>query len=568
VNGAQSAVGALRREGVTHVFGLPGTTIMHLIDAIGQQPGMRYISVRHEQVAAFMADGYARASGRIGVCTASRGPGAANLAIGIHNARAESVPVLALLGQVADDIYYRDAFEEVDLLRFFEPITKWTAEVHQAARIPELLQRAIRTALSGRPGPVMVSLPLDVQTAEAGPRYQPRFRPAAPAPQDAHIEQAVTRLAAARRPVIIAGGGFRGPGYDTSLIKLAAQLHIPVVTTWLRKNVFPNDSPLFCGSLGYGATEVTDDLVRHADVILAIGCRFGEFATRRWTLVPDSAALIQADIDPEVLGRYYVPEIGICADAALTTAALLAAAELVRQTGPHEDAAGHREDAAGERLERAARSRAAYLAQTRLPVPALGALVSSSAMIRALRSVLARTGATLVQDAPSLGTWIHRYLAFTAPDRFYAAAGGSMGWGFPAAMGIQLARPGEPVIAVSGDGSFWMVAQDLETAVREDLPVVNVISNNFAFGNTRDRQKTAHGGRYAGVFYGNPDFADYARLLGAHGERVVNDDDLLPALDRALASGRPAVVDCVQDRHEGLPPDLVPPESSSSRQAT
>ena len=558
MDGARIAVEALRREGVEYVFGLPGTTIMHLIDAMAQRDDVRYISVRHEQVAAFMADGYARASGRIGVCMASRGPGAANLAIGVHNAHAESVPVLALVGQVADDIYYRDAFEEMDLVRFFEPITKWSAEVHGASRIPELTQRAVRTALSGRRGPVMVSLPLDAQIAEADAGYQPRFVPSVPAPAAADVQHAAALLAAAERPVIILGGGavsVGGTAYDANLIKLAGLLQIPVVTTWLRKNVFPNDSPLFCGSLGYGAVGATDDLVRNADVLLAIGCRFSEFTTRRWTLLPAGADLIHVDIDPGVLGRYYVPAVGICADAALTAAALLAAAE----SGP---------PARGPRRERAAAARAASLSQTRPPASGGTWLVSSAGLIGALRVALgmgARFGPgtggrmILVQDAPSLGTWIHRYLDFTAGGTFYAAAGGSMGWGLPAAMGIQLARPADRVIAVSGDGSFWMVAQDLETAVREKLPVVNVIANNFAFGNTRDRQKNAHGGRYHGVFYGNPDFAAFARLLGAHGERVERDADLVPALERALASGLPAVVDCVQDQHEGLPADLVPP---------
>ena len=551
MNGAQIAVEALRREGVRHIFGLPGTTVMHLIDAAGQQPGLRYISARHEQVAAFMADGYARASGEIGVCLASRGPGAANLAIGIHNARAESVPVLALVGQVSDDIYYRDAFEEMDLVRFFEPITKWSAEIHAAARIPELVQRAVRTARSGRPGPVLVSIPLDVQTAEADAGYQPRFLPSRPAPQDRDVEEAVARLAAAERPVAILGGGLAGRGYDASLVKLAECLRIPVVTTWLRKNVFPNDSPLFCGSLGYGAVSATNGLVRDADVVLAIGCRFSEFTTGRWTLVPPGAALIQVDIDPGVLGQYYVPALGMCADAAAATFAMLAAA----QAQPPPDRGAQR-----QRGERAAAVRQAYLEQVEMTSAPPGAPeVSSAALITALRAVLGGARAVLVQDAPSFGTWIHRYLDFTEPGTFYASAGGSMGWGLPAAMGMQLARPDDRIITVSGDGSFWMVAQDLETAVREDLPVVNVISNNFAFGNTRDRQRTAHGGRYAGVFYGNPDFAAYARLLGAHGERVTAEAGLRPALERALASGRPAVVDVIQDRREGLPADLVPP---------
>ncbi|MGD0556716.1 MAG: thiamine pyrophosphate-binding protein, partial [Streptosporangiaceae bacterium] len=279
MNGADLLIEALRREGVSHVFGLPGTTIMHLIDALYDSP-VRYISARHEQVAAFMADGYARASGSAGVCMASRGPGAANLTIGVHNAHAESVPMLVLLGQVADDIYYRDAFEEMDLVRFFEPVTKHAFEVHSAARIAELAQRAMRVAESGRPGPVLLSLPLDVQTASVtGAEVFPRFRPTAPAPSSAAVATAAAALAGARRPVIIAGGGVRG--FDPGLVKLASRLSAPVVTSWLRKNVFPNDSPLFCGSLGYGAVEVTDSLVRDADVILALGCRFSEFATKR-----------------------------------------------------------------------------------------------------------------------------------------------------------------------------------------------------------------------------------------------------------------------------------------------
>jgi acetolactate synthase-1/2/3 large subunit len=548
VTGAGLLVEALRREGVSHVFGLPGTTIMHLIDALYGSP-IRYVSVRHEQVAAFMADGYARASGSAGVCMASRGPGAANLTIGVHNAHAESVPMLVLLGQVADDIYYRDAFEEMDLVRFFEPVTKRAFEVHDTRRIPELAQRAMRVAESGRPGPVLLSLPLDVQTASCAdaPAF-PRLRPAPPAPDDAAAAAAAALLAGARRPVIIAGGGVRG--FDPGLVSLASRLKIPVVTSWLRKNVFPNDSPLFCGSLGYGAVEVTDSLVRDADVILALGCRFSEFATRRWTLLSGESTLIQVDIDPEVLGRVYVPAIGICADAGLTTTALLAA------LGADADS---NTDAVAARQARATAARTAYLAQTQLPEPvARQGTVSSAAIIRALRAILDQA-TILVQDAPGLGTWIHRYLDFVHQDTFYAAAGGSMGWGLPAAMGVQLARPHARVVSVSGDGSFWMVAQDLETAVRERLPVVNVINNNFAFGNTRDRQRTAHGGRYHGVFYGNPDFAAFARLLGAHGERVERDEDLVPAIRRALDSGLPAVIDCVQDKHEGLPPDLVPP---------
>jgi acetolactate synthase-1/2/3 large subunit len=557
MNGAETAVEALRREGVDHVFGLPGTTIMHLIDALGRHPDIRYISVRHEQVASFMADGYARATGRVGVCVASRGPGAANLSIGVHNAHAESVPLLALVGQVSDDIAHREAFEEIDLVRFFEPLTKWQVEVHETGRIPELLQRALRTAVSGRPGSVFVSLPLDVQTRSAEPVFGPGFRPSPPSPDPGDVGKALERLVHARRPVIVVGGGMLGGDHDPHLIELADRLQVPVVTTWLRKDAFPNGSPLFAGSLGYGAVAATDELVRDADVLLALGCRFSEFTTKRWSLLSAETELIQVDVDPGVLGQYYIPAVGICADARATTRALVAA--LGRLPGGPAD--GH--DAPVERRRRrVAEVRRRYLEQTGLPsVPSGSGRVSSAALIEALRHVLGRTRATLVQDAPGFGTWIHRYLDFPSAGSFYAAAGGSMGWGFPAAMGIQLARPDDRIITVCGDGSFWMVAQDLETAVREELPVVNIITNNFAFGNTRDRQRTAHGGRYTGVFYGNPDFAGFARLLGAHGERVEKDGDLVPAIERALASGRPAVIDVIQDVNEGLPPDLVPPSA-------
>ena len=291
-------------------------------------------------------------------------------------------------------------------------------------------------------------------------------------------------------------------------------------------------------------------------MVLAVGCRFSEFTTGRWTLLSPGCDLIQVDIDPDSLGRTYVPAIGICADAAQATSALADAADAMV---PAPDPA---------RAAWLASARAEYQRQAQLPArcPAPGSgKVSSAALVSALRTVLGRTRATVVQDAPSLGVWIQRYLGFCTPGSYYAAGGGSMGWGFPAAMGMQLARPDERFITVSGDGSFWMVAQDLETAVRENLPVITVINNNFAFGNTRDRQRAAHGGRYLGVFYTNPDFAAFARLLGAHGERVEQDADLVPALERALASGLPAVIDVIQDQHEGLPPGLLPPAARQPR---
>jgi acetolactate synthase-1/2/3 large subunit len=546
--GADILVEALHREGVTHVFGLPGTTIMSVLDALARREDMRYISTRHEQVAGFMADGYARASGLPSVALASRGPGAANMAIAVHNAHAESIPLLAVVGQVPDDIMHRDSFEETDLVAQFTPITKWAVEVHDPARIPELVQRAVRVASSGRPGPVLVSVPMDAQTRDAEPAFQPYFRPAPPAPDPAALHRAAALLRSAHRPVIITGGGMLSGGYHSGLHELATRLPAPVVTTWLRKNAVANDADYFCGSLGYGAPAITENLVREADVVLALGCRFSEFTTKRYTLLSPTSQLVHVDIDAGELGHIYLPEIGLHADAGSTATAL--AALLSADAG----------EAAAARGTRLSELRRAYLAATQPPPLEPGSSpVPSAAIVAALRPLARREDIVLAQDVHTFGPWIQRFVEFIHPGSYYAAAGGSMGWGFPAALGIALARPDKRVVAVHGDGSFFMVAQDLETAVRENIPVVNVIVNNFAYGNTRDRQRFAFDQRYLGVFLGNPDFARYAELLGAYGERVDKPEQLGPALDRALASGRPAVLDVIQDSFEGLPDDLRPP---------
>jgi acetolactate synthase I/II/III large subunit len=605
-SGADEVVAALADAGVDHIFGLPGTTIMDILDALARQDEIRYITVRHEQVAGFMADGYARASGNVGVCLASRGPGAANLAIAVHNADAESVPVLAVVGQVGDDIAARPAFEEIDLLTMFGPMTKWAVEVHDTGRIRELATRAVRVAADGRPAPVLLSLPLDVQqrpAAVAAPGQDTAGRLYRPAADPAAADLAARLLAGAERPVLIVGGGVAGDRARAALAAVAAAADAPVVTTWLRKSQFPNDDPHYVGALGYGAHPVAEAAVREADVILAVGCRFSEFTTRRWTLVPPAAAVIHVDVDAEQIGRTVPVAVGIQADAALAAEAIAAAlgpavlaggvpaggvpaggvpaggvpADGVPADGAPADgvpadgvpavgAPAVRDGVpARDRSPRATRLRElrARYEQESVPPASTPSVspVPSGALVAELQAAVDRHRALLVQDVHTFGPWIARYLRIREPGSYFGAAGGSMGWGLPAAMGIQAARPDRTVLAVLGDGSFWMVAQDLETAVREQLPVVCVVVNNFAFGNTRDRQRLAHGGRYLGVFYENPDFAAYARLLGAHGERVDKSGDLAGAIDRAVASGRPAVIDVIQDQQEGLPPGMEPPSA-------
>jgi acetolactate synthase-1/2/3 large subunit len=545
--GADLVTACLVAEGVDSVFGLPGTTVMDLIDSIARRDDIRFLSVRHEQVAGFMADGYSRAGG-LGVCLASRGPGAANLSIAVQNAHDESIGMLVLIGQVPTGLVERRSFEEMDVLAAFRPICKWAVEINEAGRIPELLQRAVRTAVSGRPGPVVVSLPLDILQCSTDEAPQPRVRSWPPAPNPDAISQAASALAQSALPVLIVGGGAAAVPAD-ALAALARSAQAPAVTTWLRKNVFPNNDPHFAGSLGYGAHDVTEALVRDSDLILAIGCRFSEFTTKRWTLVPSDIPLLQVDIDPVELGRVHPPSIGIVSDSALAVRALTEA--LANGNGASPQPA---------RQSRLARSREDYLlASSDLPVGNVSAgQVSSSGLVSAICEICRLDDVVLVQDVHSFGPWVQRYVEFDRPNSHYGAAGGAMAWGFPAAMGMALARPEARVVALSGDGSFWMVAQDFETCVREGIAVVNVVVNNYAYGNTRDRQRYAHDERYSGVFLSNPNFAHFAEMLGGYGEQVTRDEDVSPAIHRALDTGGPAIIDVVQGQLEGLPQGLVP----------
>ncbi|WP_071394126.1 thiamine pyrophosphate-binding protein [Bacillus tuaregi] len=544
MNGAQAVIETLKREGVKYIFGLPGTTIMHLLDALYDEQEIRYISVRHEQIAAFMADGYARATGEIGVCMASRGPGAANLTIGVHNAHAESVPILALLGQVSDSVYYKDAFEEMDLVKFFEPITKWSMEIHQTERIPELLQRGVKTALSGRPRPVAVSLPLDVQIKEVEEfTYRPIYRTDSRVVDLQGIPAAVDLLKEAKNPVILAGGGIAISNATDVLVQLAEQQSVPVLTTWRKPNVFPNDHELYFGNVGPGCPPVCWEMLEQADLVLAVGVHFSEFSTKRWTAISEDAKLIHIDVDEEELGKIYVPDVGLLGDARETIR------NIIEQMGPVNERLQNRE------LYQALRPK--YSNETTLPKILNHTPVESSAVMSVINEIVEEKNPIIVEDAATFGPWLTRFGKFQ-PGGFYAAAGGSMGWGFPAAMGIQLANPDKVVINVTGDGAFWMVAQDLETAVRENIPVINLVLNNFCYGNTRDRQKTGHNERYVGIHYNNIDFAAYAKLLGAYGERVESSEQLYGAIHRAIESGKPAIIDVIQDPFEGLPPGAVP----------
>lgn len=541
--GGQRVVDVLEREGVSCVFTVPGESFLPLLDALVDSP-IRTIAMRHEGGAAFMAEGYAKATGRPGVCMATRGPGASNLCVGLHTARQDSTPVVAIIGQVPRGHRHREAWQEVDLPRFFAPLVKWAVEIPSVDRIPELLGRAFAVARQGRPGPVAVSIPEDVlwERAEGEPVPPPVPRPALH-PREADVERALELLANARAPFIVAGGGCRTTDgrFLDSLIALAEALEAPVAVAFRRHDVFPNDHRLFVGHMGIGPHRALVQAFEEADVVLAVGTRLGEVTTQRYRLPRPGTRLIHiARSETIIEASPFATELGIVADApcALEAMVRLLDGGQVRLS----------EDARRRRRERNNGLRQAYEEATRMRSPE--EFPSRPVHPEAAYAVLARLmpeDAIIANDAGNFSGWLHRFWRFTRPLSYIGPTSGAMGYGLPGGMGAKLAHPDRPVINFAGDGGFLMTAAELETAVRENLPVINVVFNNRMYGTIRMHQEREFPGRVIATDLPGPRFAEMAAAFGAHGERVEAIEELPGAFQRALASGRPAVVEIMTD---------------------
>jgi acetolactate synthase-1/2/3 large subunit len=545
--GAKVIIESLKREGIDHIFSLPGTTILDLFDALYDDKDVKLIVTRHEQGAAFMADGYTRVSGKPSVCMASRGPGAMNMAIGVHNAYMESSPIIVLIGQVDQDISLRDAFEEMDLVSVFKPFTKWSVEIQKAERIPELVQRAVRTSISGRPRPVMISVPMNLQKADIEEVFWPKTNLPRPRANIRDIEGIINLIIRSNRPVILAGGGINSSEANGELLKFSEFLKIPTISTWARNDVFPNDNLLFLGAAGVGAAKVTLDYLASADLILAIGCRFSEFTTMRYSFLKSCSSLINIDIDSEGLSRVFSPTIGVISDAKLALEDLLN----VSKTMVNEDYLMKGKDRLSKEIKEAKGKllKASIIASDQYQ----GNFIHPGILMQNIQKTL-KEDAIIVIDAGSFMPWASRFYQYKQPKTMISTAGGSMGFALPAAIGAQLAQPDRKVIAITGDGGFMMVLQELETAVRYKIPIIVVVMNNFSFGNIKEKQIKNYGGRVIGSDYSNPDFAQLAKLFGANGERIEKTEEIVPAMGRALKSDLPSVLDVMIDPNLFLPP--------------
>jgi acetolactate synthase I/II/III large subunit len=534
-----ATLACLKRAGVTAIFGIPGGPVIPLFDALHDDPDIRTFLARHEQGAGHMAEGYAKVTGRVGVCTATSGPGATNLVTPIADAYMDSVPLVAITGQVGAERVGTDAFQEADIVGITLPIVKHSYLVKDARELPEALTEALHLAQSGRPGPVLVDVCVDQWAKEAGELPDglppmPGYRPPAGGGHPRQLEAAARALARAERPVIYAGGGVITGEAAEELTRLSELTGIPVNTTLMGLGGFPASHPLFVGMPGMHGIAASTYAFQESDAILAVGVRFDErvLSTVMSEWAP-RAKIIHIDVDPAEISKNRAAHIGIAGEAAPTLAGLARAyAALPEQHDRRRRAAWVERIAAWKREH-------PYLVDDDESV------IQPQRVIQALHRIT-RGDAIVCTDVGQHQMWSAQHYRFERPRRWITSGGlGTMGFGLPAAIGAQVARPDELVIDIAGDGSFEMTLQELSTVQTYGLPVKIVIMNNGNLGMVRQWQELFWQERYAGTSFApfQPHFAKLAEAYGVPGTTVTEPEDLEDALREALHSDGPALVD-------------------------
>ncbi|MGE5619082.1 MAG: biosynthetic-type acetolactate synthase large subunit [Sphingomonadaceae bacterium] len=549
LSGAQIVCETLLAEGVDTIFGYPGGSLLPLYHVLPSYPALNHILVRHEQNAAMAADGYARATGRVGVCLATSGPGATNLVTGIANAFMDSVPMVALTGQVATASIGRMAFQEVDIVGMTKPVTKRSYFARHVDELAAILHEAFHVALDGRPGPVVVDLPKDVQNARTV--YQRPANglvsrlPKSPASDDPAVVKAAELLTQAERPVLLVGHGVVQSGAFRELRELAERTDTPVLTTLLGISAIPESHPLSFGMVGMHGQYCANKAVEEADLVVAIGMRFDDRVAGKPAAFAPRARIVHVDIDLNELGRNVRVDVPIVGDARTVLGFLLRHASPVR--------------------------RPAWLAQLRewqgevpaIVEPAGRQLPLVTEVIRAIREVTG--GDTLVaSDVGQHLMWVAQHFGFDKPASFFCSGGlGSMGYGLPAAMGAKVGMPHETVWAVVGDGGFQMSAPELSTLAQHGIGVKVAIVNNGYLGMVRQWQQFFFDGNYSHSPIPGPDFVSLARAHGIEGCRVTNSSEVRDAVQRAMDYPGPYLVEFAVEPEENVFP-MVPPGSALS----
>lgn len=540
MNASELTAETLNSAGIKLAFGIPGNSLLDMTDYMFRTGAVRFVGVRHEQVAAGMAEGYARVTGKPGVCVGGAGPSAANLVIGVANAYRASFPLLALTGDLSRERLGRDSLNEWNQLAVFRPITKHQIQITDPRRLSSQLRLALLTAVAGRPGPVHVDLPADVGEEEVEPESLPPLglEPTRASAPEAQVDEAARLLLNSERPVIIAGGGAGLSGSRDSLNELVELLSVPVAVSGAR-GIVSERNPLCFGPIGVWGYAACNALVKSADLLLGLGFRFSDDTTMGWTTVTKGTKIIQVDIDPAEVGRQYPATVGIVADVDTFLKQLLA-----RMKKESKKPKGWRPDALREAQEGLAKERGEFLSEPFEKEP-----VDKRAIIRDVME-------ELKEDAlVTIGTGTHarygnRMPVLGSQSVFRSGSFAAMGFAFPAALGASLASPQRQVVCLDGDGDFMMTVQDLETAVREGIPVVSVVFDNSSYAAYRFAK---HKGRRVGVEFSNPDMVRLAESFGAKGAKVERTEDFRPVLKEMLKADKPGVIDAVVTEGTDLP---------------
>lgn len=527
--GGRILVDQLELNGADLAFCLPGESFLPVLDAL-YDSSIRLVSCRHEQGAANAAEAYGKLTGRPGICLVTRGPGATQAAVGVHTARQDSTPMLLLVGQVPRAFRGREAWQELDYAETFGGIAKAAWEIDAVERIPEHVARAYSAALSGRPGPVVLSLPEDVLAAEADVADGAHVEPEQSAPRTADLARLAELLAAAERPLVVVGeGGWTAQTGDDVLAFCEAS-ELPVACAFRCQDFVDNRSPSYAGVLGVAMDEALAARLADADLVLAVGGRLGEVPTRRYTLLEPprpAQTLVHVHPDPAEIGRVYEPALGIVSSLPAFAAEL------------------HEMGATAPRWREWTRAaRAEYEANLRHE-PMEGPVDLGEILAFLRRRLPPETVQTC--GAGNFTVWAHRFAEFSQFGTQACPRSGSMGYGVAAAIAAKLVHPERIALCFTGDGDFVMSSPELATAVQHELPIVVVLVNNGMYATIRMHQERAYPGRVIGTELVNPNFPALAEAYGAYGERVERTEDFEAAFERALASGRPAVLELPVD---------------------
>ena len=547
VKGAEIVCQSLIREGVEVLFGHPGGAILPFYDALWSYPQLRHILVRHEQAAAHAADGYSRVSGKVGVCVATSGPGATNLVTGIMGAKADSVPIIAITGQVARTALGSEAFQECDICSITATCTKKSFMVMSADDLAPTIREAFVIAQEGRPGPVLIDIPRDVQLELVDPVFPDvaQFHtPNLSAATQASLQDAARLIGEAERPLIIAGHGVLASGATRELQTLAETTGIPVITTLLGLSSFPSAHPLNLGMLGMHGMYWANIAVDEADLIVGVGMRFDDRVTGRASTFAPHARIIHVDIEPTQIGRNVPVEVPLVGDARAVLTALNPLVSRIDRP---------------EWME--------HIGQMRLEHPSLAIPLSDKLqtqhVMAKLNDVLQDDpGATVVTGVGQHQMWAAQFLGFNQANTFVSSGGqGAMGFEVPAALGIQAGRPGTTVWSIAGDGGFQMTLQELVTAVEEKLPVKFALINNGHLGMVRQWQEMYFDNHLKAVPVPGPDYIKLAEAYGVGAVRVSEQEEVLAALQQAKAHDGPFLIEFQVDQAANVFP-MVPPGGS------